>query len=242
MIYPYKTINNIPYFHLSTIDEHGPPDFWGYQNYIVVCDNDEPQVADWHMENERRLRPIHRYCRTTRFSSILAQLTRLRGHVPGDLISHIRSSRVPADWTAVRTFLRKEGYTGMYNRIPQILVRLGKAPIEFEMTNTIFHDMCRDFRVISNNFYSQEMDRKYFPSIRYIVFKMLEDRGAIFNNVPFMKTKKKETALEELWNKIKIIYIKYVIDISMVYPPPMDVKEHCSGMAPTPPPLVQNDI
>jgi len=80
--------------------------------------------------------------------------------------------------------------------------------IAFEMTPRVYAEIVEDFRKISLNFELVITGRKYFPSIRFIAFKLLQQRGAVFNGVPFMRTKKKELALEELWNKIKLVYFQ----------------------------------
>jgi hypothetical protein len=61
--------------------------------------------------------------------------------------------------------------------------------------------MIHHFKIIQNRFDKIKGPRKYFPSIRYIVFRMLQDRGAVFDeSIPFVRTKRKEKSLNEIWD------------------------------------------
>jgi len=201
---PYKIENGIPYFYTSQIDDYGFPEYFGYERYLVVNDNECRFVTDWKMEQERRQRPIHRYNRVARFTFVLAQLLGLKGSIPFDEMKKIRELTTDCSWTSIHKILKELKLRHLYNRIPQILKNLNAPPaIDFECTNGSFREMINDFRILQNEWTKQKNNRKYFPSLRFIALKMLEERGAIIaDDIQFMKTKKKQANLENLWDII----------------------------------------
>ena len=199
---PYKIEDGIPYFYTSQIDDYGFPEYFGYTRYLVVNDNECPFVTDWKMEQERRQRPIHRYNRVARFTFVLAQLLGLKGSIPYNEMKEIRKNVTDLSWNAIHKILKDLKYRHLYNRIPQILKNLNApSAIQFECTNTSFREMINDFRILQNEWSKQKNNRKYFPSLRWIAFKMLEERGAVINS-EIMKTKKKQLNLESLWSNL----------------------------------------
>lgn len=179
------------------------PDSFGYTDYMVISDNESPMVYDYQMGLDRKMRPIHRYNRVERFSFTLAQLLGLKGDVDRTIIDTVRVSGA-ADWNGVRAVLKENNLRRYYNRIPYILNCLGHpSPISIHTTNELYREIVDEFRVIQQNFLEDKGDRKYFPSLRYIAFKMLEERGADFDPaIMFVRTKRKEKALSSLWDKI----------------------------------------
>lgn len=71
------------------------PDLFGWDDYIVISTYEEecPYVMDWNMENERRgsTRPVHRYSRFERFTSVLYQLLGERGNFDAHVIQEVNS-------------------------------------------------------------------------------------------------------------------------------------------------------
>lgn len=228
---PVRYESNIPLFLSSQTQEYGPPEFYGYDKYMIISDDQTLMVPDY-MPNggvERRQRPVHRYCRTTRFGAILSRLTQMRGSVAVEVAEeYLDKYGILLSWNKIRDFLKSTGRAYLYNLIPEFINQINLlvpaymrslglpanllpqnlAVIAFEMTPRVYAEIVEDFRKISLNFELVITGRKYFPSIRFIAFKLLQQRGAVFNGVPFMRTKKKELALEELWNKIKRVYFQ----------------------------------
>jgi hypothetical protein len=59
-----------------------------------------------------------------------------------------------------------------------------------------------DFRVISSRFdrARKELGRVYFPSLRFVAFKLLEMHGIEFGyRIPFVRTPRKLKEMEETW-------------------------------------------
>lgn len=205
MLSPVRWEDGIPFFFTSDIDEWGVPELYGYQTYMAINNNEVQMVADYAMEWDRKLRPVHRYCRATRFAAVLSRLTMCRGIVDRDVIALAATgAKRPYTWNSIHNFLKCNQLAHLYNQIPTIMQALKSPAIIFEMTNLVFLDMVNDFKKISMNFEFVESKRKYFPSIRFIAFKLLEARGAQFVGVPFMRTKKNHAALEEIWQEIKV--------------------------------------
>lgn len=199
MLTPIRYEDGIPVFLTSDIDDYGMPWIFGFTEWTAINDNDKPMVMDWQMEIDRKMRPIHRYSRVARFTSVLAQLTQCRGNVPQDLIDEVEEQVPNLNWNSVHKFLKKKQYKNYYNRIPMILHELGIELIEFKITNTQIHDLITRFKQVATKFDALRNERKYFPSIRFIALKLLEEIGADIGNIPLMRTEKKKAALESLW-------------------------------------------
>jgi hypothetical protein len=74
----------------------GDPSYWGVDNYLVVelRETASPMVTDYQMELDRRLRPIHRYSRVERFTSVLYHISGGRGKVPWSIIKEMRAREI----------------------------------------------------------------------------------------------------------------------------------------------------
>ncbi len=91
-----------------------------------------------------------------------------------------------------------------YNRIPCIMHRLGHKmlKIEFGDSNAFLRQVVEEFREISWKF-DQLGSGKYFPNIRFVVFKMLKRHGASINFfAPIIRTRRKYKPLDDLFNKL----------------------------------------
>lgn len=188
--------NNVPVYLKSTIDIYGFPDYYGITDYLVVADTESPMVSDYQFEQDRRTRPIHRYCRVERFTYTLSQILGLRCVVP-DRVMYIVDQCFTFD--DIRKVLKKNGFQKYYNSIPSIMIKLGlPPPIKIAMTNELFHLMVDEFKKIQALYDATLFTRKYFPSLRYIAVKILLMNGAEVDIVP-IRTKRKLKVLEELW-------------------------------------------
>jgi hypothetical protein len=216
---PYRPIridNYIPVYTTAQIDMYGFPDYYGVVCYTVIQEHEDvsPMVMDYQMEQERRgaLRPIHYYDRIERFTSTLYQLIGCRGKVPEDVIETIKETEYSTDplyiWDSVRDILKTiPNGRKYYNRIPTILSKLGyKHKIDFQDQDYIIKDICLEFRKINAKYElikSRLEGRKYFPSLRFIAFKLLEKHGAEFQyRIPFVRTPRKQVLLESIWDEI----------------------------------------
>jgi hypothetical protein len=199
-----------PVYDSNQIEVFGLPETWGVFCYRVIAlrETEHPMVTDWVMEQERgKLRPIHRYSRVERFTSILAQLICSRGKIPKEMIQKIREHEIPKDpdlaWNAVRKILKDMKARKYYNRIPIILQMLGYPQHAGCKENGIMRDIINDFRILSSRFdqVKQNLNRVYFPSLRFIAFKLLQLHGVEFKyKIPFVRTPRKLKAMEQIWD------------------------------------------
>jgi len=198
----------VPVYDSNQIDLWGLPDYYGVTCYRVIAlrETESPMVMDWHMETERPMRPIHRYSRVERFTSILAQLIACRGKVPKELIEDIKKIGYTQNpeliWNEIREILKKRKGRKYYNRIPTILEMLGFQKVGLDR-NSLVLEIIDDFRMISHRFNENraKFGRVYFPSLRFIAFKLLEMHGVKFGySVPFARTPRKLKAMEATWN------------------------------------------
>lgn len=201
--------DHVPVYDSYQLELYGLPENWGVVCYRVIAlrETEQPMVTDWKMEQERgKLRPIHRYSRVERFTSILAQLICCRGKIPRDMIQKIREEKIPKDpelaWNAVRKILKGMKARKYYNRIPIILQMLG-FPHNKMCTNELMRAIINDFKAISSRFdqAKKNFGRVYFPSLRFIAFKLLELHGVKFGyKIPFVRTPRKLKAMEQIWS------------------------------------------
>lgn len=213
---PIRIDNYIPVYTTDQIDLYGIPEFWGVSCYTVIQTRESmaPMVTDYEIEQERRgsLRPIHHYDRIERFQSTLYQLIGCRGRVPSEIISKIRQIGYNTDpdyiWDSIRTTLKSIPKGRLYyNRIPTILQILGyQRKINFKDQSQLIQEIVLDFRKMNAKYEqikSRFGDRKYFPSLRFIAFKLLQKHGAVFEyKIPFVRTPRKQVLLETIWNEI----------------------------------------
>lgn len=196
---PYKYENEIPFFKKHDCDIYGMPDYYGYSDYRVI-DNEQTYVVDFTMECERKLRPIHRYKRSERFTFILAQLLGLRGDIDTEILYYCKECK---SWDDIRKVLKSLNKSRLCNRIPYIMKYLKlEPPIKIEINNLLFNKIEHDFLRVQENFKRINffLDRKYFPSLRYIACKLLEKHGAKINkNIKFIRTRHKLDALDKIW-------------------------------------------
>lgn len=212
---PLRYEQGVPFFTSQQVDLYGYPHLYGVDQYQVIelKEDAAPFVTDYDMEQERRgsLRPVHHYNRVERFESILYQLLGCRGVVPLTVIEHIQNVgfdlRPDHIWDSVRSILKHQGWSIYYNRIPIILNQLGFAHrIEFGDRNAFLLDLVNQFRKISAKFEEMKstLTRTYFPNLRYVAFKLLQENGAVFQyKIPFLRTPRKKKVMDELWEKLK---------------------------------------
>jgi len=190
-----------------------------------------PDVTTWHRpaveyvldyEQECRLRsikrrPVHRYCRVTRFAFVLGQLLGLAGKVP-DIVKHV--CRVPFDrlgdvdpskvWNIVRRQLKDMRMQLYYNRIPAILAH---PPIRAHLpwyTPPRVHDghrrVMRDFQLLHRAFdeIRPYLKRSYFPNMRYVALRLMERHDLLPPYaIPFARTARKRRSLGLLFDVLQ---------------------------------------
>lgn len=210
-VQPVRWEFGIPFYTSQQVDLFGLPEHWGVDQYQIIelREDATPFVTDYDMEMDRRgsLRPIHHYNRVERFESILLQLLGCRGKVPRTVIDHIKERGYDHNpvriWDSIRTILKEKKWRQYYNRIPIILNQLGyQEKIEYGDQNAFVLELINEFKKISHRFeeIKETLKRKYFPNLRYVAFKLLQEYGATFQyQIPFLRTPRKEKHLDELW-------------------------------------------
>jgi hypothetical protein len=101
----------------------------------------------------------------------------------------------------IRAILKQRKGRKYYNRIPMILEILGFQKVGVDK-NTLVREIIDDFRIISGRFNERKerLGRVYFPSLRFIAFRLLEMHGVKFGyKVPFARTPRKLKAMEATW-------------------------------------------
>jgi len=192
------------------IEDYGLPEEWGYEKYIVIESREINMVTDHKMEQQYDLRPIHRYSRLERFRVTLRQLIGEHGTVPDHIImtvGHYLMLQGSGDnlWNRTRAILKHFKARIYYNRIPYILKQL-KYQQCISWDSQEYEDIMAKFKVISRSFDEQKnkYKRKYFPNLRFIALKLLQEAGGEMNiKIPLARTLRKEKALEKLWLELK---------------------------------------
>ncbi len=203
---PIRFDDKVAIFDTDQIDLFGPPELYGYTNYQVI-ESSAHMVADWSFEQGReRARPIHRYNRVERFEFTLAQLLGLRGDIPYYVMAVMEYADKTPDkcYNSIRSILKHYKFRKYYNRIPQIMFRLGLGNVfEWDRTDTTYRAIVNDFRKLQALFEQKkkfEWKRKYFPPLRFIAIKLIERYGGKCNfDINFIRTKRKQKSLGDIW-------------------------------------------
>jgi len=200
--------DGVPVFISTDIDDYGLPELWGYEIYRVIESRNQVMVSDYKMEQERFIIKKHRYSRLARFRATLLNLLGERGNIPAHVYQMV-GSYLKADstdkWNDTRKLLKHYKQRKYYDNIPMIIKQLnfGRCfdPVNFEqlesITNMFMHLSVKFERM------KKSYDRRYFPNIRFIVFKILETHGINPKYpVPMVRTSRKMKALETLWESL----------------------------------------
>ena len=219
---PVKYINDIPIYTKEQIDEFGLPSLWGVEEFDVI----ECIVYDETRPIEKKNGAIdpkaytlgddadkHRYSRLDRFKTTLYHLIGERGEVPLEVLALFDEYGLDDDnlWESVRFTLKVNGMRKYYNMIPTIVKKLGGyESIYWGNDYAVLTSIIDHFKRMSIKWdskeeswvaYKREMGWRYFPLIRYIAFKLLEEHGAEFEYyIPRIRTLRKIPKLEKMWD------------------------------------------
>lgn len=148
---------------------------------------------------------VHRYCRLERFRGVLDELIGMRGKVSLEVVEECEwllefdGGNV---WDVVRGYLKQNGLRQYYNRIPQIIFRLGYKVLE-GYTYEKYLWMLEDFKKMHERFNMMVKGDGvvYFPNLRYICFRLMEKYEVKYTfHVPMVRTMRKRGRLDELWD------------------------------------------
>jgi hypothetical protein len=194
-----------PLFSNLDIDNYGLPELYGYEFYRVVESRDPVFVTDWKMEQERDFRQIHRYSRLARFKSTLYTILGERGNIPDHILTICRTYMKTDSWDECRKILKHFNQRKYYDSIPLILKTLGMKRLYNQLTDSQLTAIIQDFMKLSNLFetHKHTFKRRYFPNIRFIIFKLLELHNHTPNyQVKFIRTDRKQKSLNALWDTL----------------------------------------
>jgi hypothetical protein len=166
---------------------------------------------DQEMHNSMNFKKKHRYSRKDRFRLTLYQLLGMSGEVPPWVIKIIKSElgvRVKKQkiWNEIRFILKKHKLRRYYNRIPSLIKNIsGLKPLEInseKVTKILDNFFLFDYHF--NQTLCQEWKRKYFPNLRFIALKLVEEMGIRYPyHVPLIRTSRKKKYLETLFVDFK---------------------------------------
>ncbi len=211
--YPVSYYGTVPQYSVLDVEIFGSPDIYGIESFIVI---DQPRYFEEYVPDQidydrpnRRLKPIHRYDRQQRFRATLrALLGATRDPIPEKVLYCFWMGEIDLDptnvWTSLRNVLKKAGNSKYYNRIPEIL-SYHKYPYNIIVPKIDYQEMYRDFRTMHIRFNNNGSDTHiYFPNIRFIILKMLHERGVVFQyDIPLLQTKSKIPVLNHVWESLR---------------------------------------
>lgn len=204
---PIRFEYDIPVFSSRDIDDYGMPEHHGYLKYLVVESREANLVTDYKMEHSYDLIPIHRYSRLARFKSTLLKLLGEKTKIPQNIIDKcqlILKKDCLDLWNATRIILKQNKWNTYYDYIPAILAKLGYCKL-IKISSAKFEEIINDYKSLCDKFEQNKhiYKRRYFPNIRFIVLKLLEHHGCLYDYpIPFVRTDRKLQALSLLWKQL----------------------------------------
>jgi len=228
MLEPYRVDEfGVGYFKLASVQEFGRPEEWGWlgaYNVIAEEEDSHPRICTFKSSEAYHFikpREVHHYCRISRFRSVLKHMMGLGGfstrksldtldEIAFELPINIKYTPPCLIWDAIWKLLKTNNISKYYSRIPTIIKKLKLG--EFKSNNCVgvfikvmddFKDMDRVFEQVK-----ESMDRKYFPSLRFIALKLLKRHNFDMPiAVPYARTSIKVDRLESdydiFWNKLR---------------------------------------
>lgn len=196
--------DGVPCFCSHDVADYGLPDLYGYDTFRVIDSRESTFVTDYKMETSYDLRPIHRYSRVDRLKTIMDELTGQKGGVPEAVIETVRHFLGPSPkdpWNQTRGILKHYKKSIYYNRIPFILSKIGISKA-MDIDHKVQQRIREDFLFLNTRFeeVKESISRKYFPSMRYTVLRLLKLYGYSPNyEIPLVRTQRKSKSLEKIW-------------------------------------------
>jgi hypothetical protein len=202
-------LDGVPLFTNIQLEDYGMPENWGYQVYRIIESREANFVSDYKLEQERYFQKKHRYSREARFKTCLLNLLGERSKIPGMVLLMVKNSLKPSSkdkWNDTRRILKHYKQRKYYDNIPSILRLLQYERLFNPIDSEKFEAIMNDYKCLASRFESTKEARKYFPNIRYIVFKLLELHGILPNYpIPFARTSRKLKSLNELWGNLCVL-------------------------------------
>lgn len=166
---------------------------------------------DQEIHHAMNFKKKHRYSRKDRFRHTLYQLLGMSGEVPKRVVKIIKTelgprSRKQKIWNDIRAILKKHKLRRYYNRIPSLIKSVcGLKPMLINSQKvTSILDTFFLFDYNFNILFQRKWDRKYFPNLRFIALKLINDNQIEYPyHVPLIRTSRKKKYLELLFKEFK---------------------------------------
>lgn len=200
--------DGVPLFCSNDIEDYGMPELYGYETYRVIESREVAFTTDYKFEQQRDWRPVHRYDRNARFKTTLLNLLGERANIPDYVISMVKNYLKPNSknlWNDTRAILKHFKQRKYYDFIPIIIKRILNIRLFEQLNSEKISSIMRDFNALVSKYdqLKDELKRKYFPNIRYIVFKLLELHSIHPSYpVPFVRTNRKNKLLNSIWKTL----------------------------------------
>lgn len=198
--YPF-VMEDVPVFRKRDVDWFGLPELYGIEKYRVI---EDVTFGDSY-DSGRSLVPIHRYDRLQRFASIVRKLLGQGPPVPERVLRGINwvDDRKEYVWNDIRFQLKMMGESRWYNSIPEIIAYF-EYPLKMRTEGIDLKGVFDQFQKMSWKFDHIEWpERRYFPNLRYIAFRLFEMHGVEFEyHIPILQTPRKFPVLNEVWEKL----------------------------------------
>lgn len=206
-------------FTTDQIDIYGLPELNGWSEKYFVIESRE-LVFKPTFEQEQNLlqdqKPVHRYCRVSRFKTCLFQLTGHIGFVGKsidvvddvcrDNVTQFNVDYLPPClvWEYFRQILKKEKLQIFYNRIPAI-ARGNKMVAPVKISTRQANNILDDFQLMHEIFprIRHKLNRKYFPSLRATALLLLDKYKVNLSiKIPIARNPRKALELRETFDTI----------------------------------------
>lgn len=210
MLIPKRYENGVAIFSKTSIDLFGFPEEYGYQGRYQVIDDDQPQYAtEYQQENEvQPPKRKHLYCRFTRFRLLV---NRLLGIGPArsrqyydcleKLTEHPDFESAPLGdiWRISHKILSKARLSKYYTFIPTFAQESNTVDISIIDKELVQRVLCNFMKMhLAYGYNGGISGRKYFPNLRYIAVRLLQNEG--YSNplgISGIKTKSRRERLEQ---------------------------------------------
>jgi hypothetical protein len=201
-------LDDVPIFSSDDVYDYGLPELYGYETYRVEESRSLNLSTDFKFLQSRDWYTIHRYNRDARFKTTLLTLLGERSNIPAHVISMVKSFLKPDSktiWNDTRAILKHFKQQKYYDHIPAIIKSILKIRLFKPLTGDEIESILFDFKAFVTRFNKSKhlYNRKYFPNIRFIVFKLLELHSIHPSYpIPFVRTVRKNKLLNTLWNSL----------------------------------------
>lgn len=203
--------NHAPVFTTSQIELGGPPEHYGFHDYLVVETDETAHPFALNYEDEwyyrSNHRPKHRYSRPYRIRWTLSHLVGLAGKNPEPVLARLRAelpgpellqSRSVHEW--VRHRLKRWGHKELYLSVPYLVAELGgpRWHANTRQVAGVYADALKLHTTFDALRKQGRLGRQRFPKLQYVLLKLLDRHGVLAPyRVPWARTSIKRRQLRD---------------------------------------------